>query len=161
MPHLPSCIVRVERQQEGLARGSRGQGVMDTGCWWALGPADLPGGQATHVLPLLPDSEDRENLLRNGVTHILSVHNRAKPVLEVSARAGGLGGPPRGGREGADGGHRLFARHGAERGAAMLDLHHAVLNCTQRGSALAFGVCVCGGVGCFGGAQPPPRWFLG
>ncbi|XP_054057130.1 dual specificity protein phosphatase 22-A-like isoform X3 [Rissa tridactyla] len=28
------------------------------------------------------DSEDRENLLRNGVTHILSVHNRAKPVLE-------------------------------------------------------------------------------
>ncbi|NXW06534.1 DS22A phosphatase, partial [Fregetta grallaria] len=30
----------------------------------------------------LPDSEDRENLLRNGVTHILSVHNSAKPVLE-------------------------------------------------------------------------------
>ncbi|NXW58082.1 DS22A phosphatase, partial [Eurystomus gularis] len=28
------------------------------------------------------DSEDRENLLRNGVTHILSVHNSAKPVLE-------------------------------------------------------------------------------
>ncbi|XP_068811489.1 dual specificity protein phosphatase 22-A-like isoform X2 [Struthio camelus] len=28
------------------------------------------------------DSEDRDNLLRNGVTHILSVHNNAKPVLE-------------------------------------------------------------------------------
>ncbi|XP_075017634.1 dual specificity protein phosphatase 22-A-like [Calonectris borealis] len=28
------------------------------------------------------DSEDRENLVRNGVTHILSVHNSAKPVLE-------------------------------------------------------------------------------
>ncbi|XP_029880150.1 dual specificity protein phosphatase 22-A-like isoform X2 [Aquila chrysaetos chrysaetos] len=28
------------------------------------------------------DSEDRENLLKNGVTHILSVHNSAKPVLE-------------------------------------------------------------------------------
>lgn len=30
------------------------------------------------------DSEDKENLARNGVTHILSVHNNAKPVLEVS-----------------------------------------------------------------------------
>ncbi|NWI54530.1 DS22A phosphatase, partial [Calyptomena viridis] len=30
----------------------------------------------------LPDSEDHENLLKNGVTHILSVHNSAKPVLE-------------------------------------------------------------------------------
>ncbi|XP_041314903.1 dual specificity protein phosphatase 22-A-like [Pyrgilauda ruficollis] len=28
------------------------------------------------------DSEDHENLLSKGVTHILSVHNRAKPVLE-------------------------------------------------------------------------------
>ncbi|POI27539.1 hypothetical protein CIB84_008711 [Bambusicola thoracicus] len=28
------------------------------------------------------DSEDRESLRRHGVTHILSVHNRAKPVLE-------------------------------------------------------------------------------
>ncbi|PKK23170.1 dual specificity protein phosphatase 22-A [Columba livia] len=28
------------------------------------------------------DSEDRENLQRNGVTHILSIHNRAEPVLE-------------------------------------------------------------------------------
>ncbi|XP_068007003.1 dual specificity protein phosphatase 22-A-like isoform X3 [Melanerpes formicivorus] len=28
------------------------------------------------------DSEDRDNLLKNGVTHILSVHNSAKPVLE-------------------------------------------------------------------------------
>lgn len=28
------------------------------------------------------DSEDRDSLRRHGVTHILSVHNRAKPVLE-------------------------------------------------------------------------------
>ncbi|NXO76240.1 DS22A phosphatase, partial [Sitta europaea] len=28
------------------------------------------------------DSEDHENLLKKGVTHILSVHNGAKPVLE-------------------------------------------------------------------------------
>ncbi|XP_003227166.1 dual specificity protein phosphatase 22-A [Anolis carolinensis] len=28
------------------------------------------------------DSEDRENLAKNGITHILSVHNNAKPVLE-------------------------------------------------------------------------------
>ncbi|XP_061225931.1 dual specificity protein phosphatase 22-A-like [Neopsephotus bourkii] len=28
------------------------------------------------------DSEDYESLRRNGVTHILSIHNRAKPVLE-------------------------------------------------------------------------------
>ncbi|KAM6057684.1 dual specificity protein phosphatase 22-A-like isoform 2-T3 [Chlamydotis macqueenii] len=28
------------------------------------------------------DSEDRENLRRNGVTHIVSVHNGAKPLLE-------------------------------------------------------------------------------
>ncbi|OXB58191.1 hypothetical protein ASZ78_005452 [Callipepla squamata] len=28
------------------------------------------------------DSEDRDSLQRHGVTHILSVHNRAKPVLE-------------------------------------------------------------------------------
>ncbi|XP_067158974.1 dual specificity protein phosphatase 22-A-like [Apteryx mantelli] len=28
------------------------------------------------------DAEDREKLLRNGVTHILAVHNNAKPVLE-------------------------------------------------------------------------------
>uniref|UniRef100_A0A8C4U4R1 Uncharacterized protein n=1 Tax=Falco tinnunculus TaxID=100819 RepID=A0A8C4U4R1_FALTI len=29
------------------------------------------------------DSEDRESLLRNGVTHILSVHSSARPVLEL------------------------------------------------------------------------------
>ncbi|CAI5782409.1 specificity phosphatase 22-A-like [Podarcis lilfordi] len=28
------------------------------------------------------DSEDKENLVKNGITHILSVHNNAKPVLE-------------------------------------------------------------------------------
>uniref|UniRef100_A0A674IXL7 Uncharacterized protein n=1 Tax=Terrapene triunguis TaxID=2587831 RepID=A0A674IXL7_9SAUR len=28
------------------------------------------------------DSEDRENLTKNRVTHILSVHNNARPVLE-------------------------------------------------------------------------------
>uniref|UniRef100_A0A672UGK0 Uncharacterized protein n=1 Tax=Strigops habroptila TaxID=2489341 RepID=A0A672UGK0_STRHB len=43
------------------------------------------------------DSEDHESLRRNGVTHILSIHNSAKPVLEVSARVGGSGGTPRGG----------------------------------------------------------------
>uniref|UniRef100_A0A8C8AFT1 Uncharacterized protein n=1 Tax=Otus sunia TaxID=257818 RepID=A0A8C8AFT1_9STRI len=64
---------------------------MDSGCWWALGPVDLPGVGVTHVLLLLPDSEDRENLLRNGVTHILSVHNSAKPVLEVTLTFGGQG----------------------------------------------------------------------
>uniref|UniRef100_A0A669QV43 Dual specificity phosphatase 22 n=1 Tax=Phasianus colchicus TaxID=9054 RepID=A0A669QV43_PHACC len=30
------------------------------------------------------DSEDRDSLRRHGVTHILSVHNGAKPVLEVN-----------------------------------------------------------------------------
>lgn len=35
-------------------------------------------------LVLLADSEDRDSLRRHGVTHILSVHNGAKPVLEVS-----------------------------------------------------------------------------
>lgn len=45
----------------------------------------------TDVPLLLPDSEDRENLLKNGVTHILSIHNSAKPVLEVSSPAGGGG----------------------------------------------------------------------
>ncbi|XP_044283812.1 dual specificity protein phosphatase 22-A-like isoform X1 [Varanus komodoensis] len=28
------------------------------------------------------DSEDRENLVKHGITHIISVHNNAKPVLE-------------------------------------------------------------------------------
>lgn len=52
----------------------------------------------TDVSLLLPDSEDRENLLKNGVTHILSIHNSAKPVLEVSspARGGHLGDHPGG-----------------------------------------------------------------
>ena len=90
MPHLLSCIVRGERQREGAGMGVEGPWVMGVGCWWVLSPADLPGGQVT----LLPDSEDRENLLRNGVTHILSVHNSAKPVLEVSAGVGGLGDHP-------------------------------------------------------------------
>ncbi|XP_054026281.1 LOW QUALITY PROTEIN: dual specificity protein phosphatase 22-A [Dryobates pubescens] len=43
---------------------------------------DRPGEQVVYMLLLLPDSEDRDNLLKNGVTHILSVHNSAKPVLE-------------------------------------------------------------------------------
>ncbi|XP_053127572.1 dual specificity protein phosphatase 22-A-like isoform X2 [Hemicordylus capensis] len=29
------------------------------------------------------DAEDRENLAKNGITHILSVHSNAKPVLEI------------------------------------------------------------------------------
>uniref|UniRef100_A0A8D0BH41 Dual specificity protein phosphatase 22 n=1 Tax=Salvator merianae TaxID=96440 RepID=A0A8D0BH41_SALMN len=32
------------------------------------------------------DAEDRENLAKNGITHILSVHNNAKPVLETEQR---------------------------------------------------------------------------
>uniref|UniRef100_A0A8B9PYP2 Dual specificity protein phosphatase 15 n=1 Tax=Apteryx owenii TaxID=8824 RepID=A0A8B9PYP2_APTOW len=39
------------------------------------------GGGAHASLPLA-DAEDREKLLRNGVTHILAVHDNAKPVLE-------------------------------------------------------------------------------
>uniref|UniRef100_A0A670YAV3 Uncharacterized protein n=1 Tax=Pseudonaja textilis TaxID=8673 RepID=A0A670YAV3_PSETE len=30
------------------------------------------------------DAEDKENLMKHGITHILSVHNNAKPLLEVS-----------------------------------------------------------------------------
>ncbi|XP_032556870.1 dual specificity protein phosphatase 22-A-like isoform X1 [Chiroxiphia lanceolata] len=55
---------------------------MGVGCWWVCGPADLPGGQVIPMWLLLPDSEDHENLLKNGVTHILSVYNGAKPLLE-------------------------------------------------------------------------------
>lgn len=77
----------------------------------------------TDVPLLLPDSEDRENLLKNGVTHILSIHNSAKPVLEVSSPGGGgPGGPPRGNRgwEDADGTHAAFSWRGAEREEATL-----------------------------------------
>lgn len=77
----------------------------------------------TDVPLLLPDSEDRENLLKNGVTHILSIHNSAKPVLEVSSPGGGgPGGPPRGNRgwEDADGTHDAFSWRGAEREEATL-----------------------------------------
>lgn len=56
-------------------------------------------------LLLLADSEDRDSLRRHGVTHILSVHNGAKPVLEVSeghrgdaALAPSAGGGAAGGR---------------------------------------------------------------
>uniref|UniRef100_A0A8B9PWV3 Dual specificity protein phosphatase 15 n=1 Tax=Apteryx owenii TaxID=8824 RepID=A0A8B9PWV3_APTOW len=48
------------------------------------------GGGAHASLPLA-DAEDREKLLRNGVTHILAVHDNAKPVLEVSGLARRLG----------------------------------------------------------------------
>lgn len=75
--------------EKELARGSE---VMDKGCWGVHDPVDLPGEQVIHVLLLFPDSEDRENLQRNGVTHILSVHNRAEPVLEVGAWVGGIWG---------------------------------------------------------------------
>lgn len=51
----------------------------------------MPAGQVIPTWLPFPDSEDHENLLRKGVTHILSVHNRAEPVLEVRAWVGGLG----------------------------------------------------------------------
>lgn len=124
MPGLLSCIVRGERQREGAGMGVEGPGVMDKRCRWVLDPADLPGGQATHVPLLLPDSEDRENLLRNGVTHILSVHSGAKPVLEVSARVGDLGDHPEGAGAGkVRVGHMLFSRREEEKGEAMAGLH--------------------------------------
>lgn len=52
----------------------------------------MPAGQVIPTWLPFPDSEDHENLLRKGVTHILSVHNRAKPVLEVRAWLGGRAG---------------------------------------------------------------------
>ncbi|OWK53245.1 Dual specificity protein phosphatase 22-A [Lonchura striata] len=50
----------------------------------------VPAGQVIPTWLPFPDSEDHENLLRNGVTHILSIHNRATPVLEVRAWLGSL-----------------------------------------------------------------------
>lgn len=35
---------------------------------------------------LVPDAENRESLSQNGITHILSVYNNAKPVFEVSGK---------------------------------------------------------------------------
>lgn len=32
----------------------------------------------------VPDAENKESLSKNGITHILSVYNNAKPVFEVS-----------------------------------------------------------------------------
>lgn len=51
----------------------------------------VPAGQIIPTWLPFPDSEDHENLQRKGVTHILSVHNGAKPVLEVRAWLGDLG----------------------------------------------------------------------
>ncbi len=44
-------------------------------------------------IPLLfvPDSENRESLSKNGITHILSVYNNAKPVFEVSGKSTSAG----------------------------------------------------------------------
>lgn len=41
------------------------------------------------MFPSLPvtDSENRESLSKNGITHILSVYNNAKPVFEVSGKS--------------------------------------------------------------------------
>uniref|UniRef100_A0A8C4JF31 Dual specificity protein phosphatase 15 n=1 Tax=Dromaius novaehollandiae TaxID=8790 RepID=A0A8C4JF31_DRONO len=39
-------------------------------------------GSGAHARLPLADAEDRETLLRSGVTHILAVHSNAKPVLE-------------------------------------------------------------------------------
>lgn len=35
-------------------------------------------------LCFVPDAENKESLSSNGITHILSVYNNAKPVFEVS-----------------------------------------------------------------------------
>ncbi|XP_040537312.1 uncharacterized protein DUSP22AL isoform X8 [Gallus gallus] len=45
-------------------------------------PRSSPWGEESHGEWNEQDSEDRDSLRRHGVTHILSVHNRAKPVLE-------------------------------------------------------------------------------
>ena len=37
------------------------------------------------------DSKDVEQLLQNGITHILSVHDNAKPVLEVRELINSMG----------------------------------------------------------------------
>lgn len=75
------------------------------------------------LLPF-PDSEDHDSLQRNGVTHILSIHNSAKPVLEVSARVGGFcGATPEGlrtGRVQLGHTHSVLLAWGRE---AMLGLH--------------------------------------
>ncbi|NWZ98632.1 DS22A phosphatase, partial [Nesospiza acunhae] len=42
----------------------------------------VPAGQVIPTRLLFPDSEDHENLQSKGVTHILSVHSGARPVLE-------------------------------------------------------------------------------
>lgn len=34
-----------------------------------------------------PDAENKESLSKNGITHILSVYNNAKPVFEVSRKS--------------------------------------------------------------------------
>lgn len=97
----------------------RGWGVMGVGGRW------VPGGQVIPTWLPFPDSEDHENLLQKGVTHILSVHNHAKPVLEVRARLGGPGGPARGSRdwEGADGTRRSFSWPAERQCGICTDLH--------------------------------------
>lgn len=41
-----------------------------------------------HLLCLFaPDAENKESLSKNGITHILSVYNNAKPVFEVSTES--------------------------------------------------------------------------
>lgn len=37
-----------------------------------------------HYFVSVPDAENKESLSKNGITHILSVYNNAKPVFEVS-----------------------------------------------------------------------------
>ncbi|XP_053127575.1 dual specificity protein phosphatase 22-A-like isoform X3 [Hemicordylus capensis] len=46
---------------------------------WELGSCQVVDGL---YLGNIRDAEDRENLAKNGITHILSVHSNAKPVLE-------------------------------------------------------------------------------
>lgn len=40
----------------------------------------------TRLSRFIPDAENKESLSKNGITHILSVYNNAKPVFEVSGK---------------------------------------------------------------------------
>lgn len=43
-------------------------------------------GEASFIFSL-SDAENKESLSKNGITHILSVYNNAKPVFEVSGKS--------------------------------------------------------------------------
>uniref|UniRef100_H0Z101 Dual specificity protein phosphatase 22-A-like n=1 Tax=Taeniopygia guttata TaxID=59729 RepID=H0Z101_TAEGU len=55
---------------------------MDLGAWFGMARGVWCQIVTGLYLGNIRDSEDHENLLRNGVTHILSIHTGATPVLE-------------------------------------------------------------------------------